>query len=341
METPIQYVTGPLGSGKSFYAVRQIAQALLRGKVVFGNVELVEDWAAIVARHNRYVRFSRSKRRHYELELRSRYLFVPDVEKMTKVKVHGIGEGRALLVLDEAHNDLNNRDWQSSESKEFLRWLSLARKKGCITYIISQHKDNTDAGARRIATTQIQVVNYKQVTRVPVMDVSLFPVPLFRAFCYLNNDAMPTGAVRAKPLWKKLYTLNWCKRLYGTHQLYGELDDDPDAIWLPRPIGEVRQEIEGSGAAALPLRQRGDSEHLSPGESVTVGAEAELVTEAARNAVVRAETAGELTLAASAFFRELHLQGEVTSRPAGSDDDSVPNGSLTHGTGGSPVSAPF
>ncbi len=255
METPISFITGPLGSGKSFFAVREIARALLHGKVVFGNVELVEGWEKIVARHNRYTRFSKSRRRSYELELLSRYLFVPEIERMRKVKIHGIGEGRALLVLDEAHNDLNNRDWASEESKEFLRWLSLARKKGCITYIISQHKDNTDAGARRIATTQIQVVNYKQVTRVPVMDISLFPVPVFRAFCYLNSDAMPAGAMRSKPLWKKWYLLNWCKRLYGTHQLFGEVDDDPDAIWLPRSLDEIRREavhlVEPVGARGV------------------------------------------------------------------------------------------
>ena len=99
MEVPIQYVTGPLGSGKSFFAVRRIAQALLQGKVVFGNVELVEDWPARIARHNRYVRFSKSRRRHYELELRSRYLFIPEVERLTKVKIHGIGEGLSLIHI--------------------------------------------------------------------------------------------------------------------------------------------------------------------------------------------------------------------------------------------------
>ncbi len=251
METPIQYLTGPLGSGKSFYAVRKIAQALLRGKVVFGNVELVENWPAIMAAHNRYVRFSKSRRRAYELELRTRYLFVPELEHLQRIKIHGMGEGRALLVLDEAHNDLNNREWQSKESKEFLRWLSLARKKGCITYIISQHKDNTDAGARRIATTQIQVINYKQITRIPVMGVSLFPVPVFRAFCFLNNDAMPAGQGRAKPLWKEFYALTWQRHLYGTHQLFGELDDDPDAIWLPRSVEAVRQELAEQAAAGV------------------------------------------------------------------------------------------
>jgi hypothetical protein len=244
METPIQYVTGPLGSGKSFYAVRQIARALLSGKVVFGNVELVDGWSKIMARHNRYVRFSAKRRAEYELDLESRYLFVPEIERMTKVKIHGLGEGRAVLVLDEAHNDLNNRDWQSTESKEFLRWLSLVRKKGANTYIISQHKDNTDAGARRIATTQIQVVNYKQITRVPVLDIALCPIPVFRAFCFLNNDAMPAGVAKSKPLWRKWYFLNWTKNLYGTHQLFGEIDDDPDAIWLPRTIEEVRSDRE-------------------------------------------------------------------------------------------------
>jgi RecA/RadA recombinase len=267
MDVPIAFVTGPLGSGKSFFAVREVARALLAGKVVFGNLELVDGWEKIVARHNRYCRFNRKRRERYEIELLSRYLFVPEIERMTKVKIHGIGEGRALLVLDEAHNDLNNRDWASSESKEFLRWLTLARKKGCTTYIISQHKDNTDAGARRIATSQIQVVNYKQITRIPVLDVSLFPFPLFRAYSFLNADAMPSGMTRTKPLWKRWYLLNWCKHLYGTHQMFGELDDDPDAVWLPRPLEAVRAEralrLAATGAAKPCPGVVADAEHGS------------------------------------------------------------------------------
>ena len=38
--------------------------------------------------------------------------------------------------------------------------------------------------------------------------------------------------------------LNWTKNLYGTHQLFGELDDDPEAIWLPRSLDDVRRELQ-------------------------------------------------------------------------------------------------
>jgi hypothetical protein len=244
-------VTGPLGSGKSFFAVRKMAQALVRGRAVFGNVELRPGWEAIVARHNPYIRYgSRKAREEYEVDLLRRYHYEPSLERLTKVRLHGRGEGRGLLVLDEAHNDLNNRDWQSTQSKEFLRWLTLVRKKGIVVYIVSQHRANTDAGARRIATTMIQVVNYKQVTRIPVLGVSLLPVPVFRAFCFLNEESSVKGQGREKPLWKEIYTLTWHRRLYGTTQLFGEDEDEPDAIWLPRPRAEVEAERAARVAAA-------------------------------------------------------------------------------------------
>jgi hypothetical protein len=240
----IHYVTGPLGAGKSFFAVRTLGNALLRGKAVATNIALRPDWAEVVARHNQYVRYSRRARREYAIELRTRFLYEPSLERLTHVQVRGHGESRALLLLDEAHNDLNNRDWQKEESKEFLRWLTLVRKKGFEAYVISQHKDNTDAGARRIATTQIQLVNWKQVTRVPVLDVSLLPVPMFTAICTLNSESL--GFVgRTKPLWKKRFLLSWHRKLYGTHQLFGEELYDPDAIYLPRSRAEVIAELDG------------------------------------------------------------------------------------------------
>jgi hypothetical protein len=233
----IYYVTGPLGSGKSYYAARKTARALLEGRVVIGNLELNEGWEKVVAAHNPWCRFSRKRRAWYESDLLRRYAFEPSLEAMTRLRVRGRGEGRALLVIDEAHNDLNNRDWMRQESREFLRWLTLARKKGFTVYVLSQHKDNTDAGARRIATAQIQLVNWRQVARIPILGVPLLPWPLFLAIARHNSEAYPTGVLRERPLWREFFPLGWHRHIYGTHQLFGETDAD-DAVWLPLPPGQ-------------------------------------------------------------------------------------------------------
>lgn len=241
----IYYVTGPLGAGKSLYAVRKIAKALMEGKAVVTNVELRPDWAEVLAGHNPYARFNKNTRANYALELRTRFHYEHDLEKLTKVKIRGRGENRALLVLDEVHNDLNNRDFKEAKNNEFLRWLTLTRKYGYEVFLISQHKDNTDAAARRIATAEIQLINFKQITRVPVVGTPLLPIPVFRAICKLNDESMGSG----KRLWREIFWLSWHRKLYGTHQLFGEELNDPEAIWLPRSIDEVRLSLVPGGLA--------------------------------------------------------------------------------------------
>lgn len=261
----IYYVTGPLGAGKSYYAVRKMAKALIDGRAVIGNVELAPDWAERVIGHHPLARFSgRRARKEYALELRTRYLYEPSLEKLGHVRVRGRGEGRALLVLDEAHNDLNNRDWQSSENKQFLRWLTLARKYGFLVYFISQHKLNTDAGARRIATLEVRLVNFKQVTRVPVAGTPLVPIPVFQARTYLNDEAIPEA--KKKALYRETFFLGWQRKLYGTHQLFELNDGDESTVWVPRSVDDVRAElrlVQGSGGGA-PTRSGGAL--LSPHE---------------------------------------------------------------------------
>lgn len=233
----IFYVTGPLGAGKSFYVVRKMAKALLEGKAVAGNVTLREDWAHILASHNPYTWASRDRKREYVRELESRYHYSDDIEFLTHLKLKGRGEGRGLLALDEAHNSLNNLDYMREETKEMLRWITLTRKKGWYVYIVSQHAGNTLRGLRNIATVQIRLVNWKQVTKFPFLEMSLLPFPVFLATARPNEEAFSkTAAARKRrPLFRELFFLSWHRKLYDTFELFGEEEFDEFAYYLPSP----------------------------------------------------------------------------------------------------------
>jgi hypothetical protein len=184
----IYYVTGTLGAGKSYYAVRKIARALMQGKAVATNVRLGDGWEHRLLSHTRYYRLARAHRKpDYRRELQARYLYLGDPFEIASVRLRGYGEGRGLMVIDEAHNELNNRSWQEVDQRAFLRKLSLARKRGWHVHIISQHKDNTDAAARRIATAETRCINWKQWLAIPIFRTPLLPWPLFLALTYPLN----------------------------------------------------------------------------------------------------------------------------------------------------------
>lgn len=234
----IDYVTGTLGEGKSAYGVRAIALSLLQGRAVAGNVHLVDGWAELVAKHNPKVR--KRDKPEFARECERRFHVADSLEELTWLKLRGRGEARGLLVLDEAHNELNNREWASKESKEFLRWLSLLRKKGWRAIIISQHADNTDAGARRLASNEVRMINWQKQTRIPIVGWSPVPWPVFLALTFPCN--LPAALFDASKIRRReFFVLGWWRRLYDTHELYGEHDQEDElALWLPSDPRERR-----------------------------------------------------------------------------------------------------
>jgi len=253
----INYVTGTLGSGKSMYAARIAARALLSGRVVATNMRFVDGWEHMLMRRAFFYKLAlrdrERKQKFWRDDVASRYAYVPEIWTLLGARLHGKGEGRGVMILDEAHNEINNREWQAENQKESLRKLTLARKRGWHVYVISQHKDNTDAGVRRIATTEIKLINWRQVVKVPVIGQPLLPFHMFLAQTFMVNQNSQVVSA-SKKVASEVFFRGWYAALYDTFEDFDAgLGDDADALWLPRVAG-----VGGHAALAVgPRAARG------------------------------------------------------------------------------------
>jgi len=227
----LNYVTGPMGSGKSFYGVRQIVAAAIAGKYAVTNVELYDDWADRVARHVKHLTTKR-KRQAIADRLRGYYVYEDDLKRAMQYRLPGRGEARGVFVWDEAHNNLNNRNWREDGRAEILAWGTQLRKLGFVGFLLSQHADNTDAALRRVCNYQVRLQNQKEQTRL--LGLRVTPWPLFLAVWLPTNTPLTQAG---KPMKVERYFLTWQRHLYDTHGLYHGLDVDTGVTVVRLPDG--------------------------------------------------------------------------------------------------------
>lgn len=238
----LNYVIGPMGSGKSLYGVRKIVASLEAGQYVISNVELKEDAFERIARRITFGRpWALRKQQKIANNLRDRFIFETDLSQAMRYRVPGRGEARALFVWDETHNDLNNRNWRERAKQyatargtdSLLEWATQLRKLGFVGYLLSQHHENTDAALRRVCNYLIRMQNQKEQTRFLGMRIT--PIPLFLAVWQPTNTPLTE---KIKPVKIERYFLSWHKNLYDTFGLYHGLsladDSQDDLILLPQ-----------------------------------------------------------------------------------------------------------
>jgi len=237
----IAMVTGAPGSGKSFYAVREIAAALERGQVVATNIELVDGWAVKVARLNVIRRMVPGRVAKTAAAYERRVLVTADLEELFAVRLHGSGEERGLMVLDEAHNWMNARTWDADETGKaaskgeavrrrlaVVRFFSQHRKLGWRVLLITQDEANIDRQVRSLFEYHVKL---KNVRNFKLAGLPIVPCNVFVAVWLWNDKTRSRVKVQMYGLRRKV------ARLYDTMALsHGmETDELTEPVFLPRP----------------------------------------------------------------------------------------------------------
>jgi len=128
-------VTGVAGTGKTLYGIQKyIIPEIKSGGIVYTNIDgLIPARIAIL----------------YNME-------IFDVEKNLRPiddlqHFYKNIEKNSMVVLDEAQNIFNNRDWQNPANSECNSYLMEHRHYGHKLVFITPHIESLDAGIRRVA----------------------------------------------------------------------------------------------------------------------------------------------------------------------------------------------
>lgn len=263
----IYLVSGPPGNGKSFYAIRKVAQSLEEGKLVAGNVELAQDWPRILARRSWPFLLNPLARRRLLRDGPSRFHYTEDLEELASIRLAGRGEGRGLMVLDEGHNWMNARSWSADDRKEIVRFFSQHRKLGWDVLLVAQHPEMIDKQVRNLVEYNVFLRNLKKAkwAGVPVVPFNLF----LAVWCWHSAQRVVVK--------REVFRLSWRKSLYDTFETTHGLDSEDGSIVLPSAPdtrglaattthGRTRPGAAGRAPAAAGASVPGDEAQEEAGE---------------------------------------------------------------------------
>lgn len=250
-------VTGPLGTGKSYYGVRKATQAIREGKLVATNFDMVDDWVDQVVRHGRLRKHTRKIDERSERFSR-RYFRITTMQELRELRVRPeppwakevepgkwvLKEGSLVVLLDEAHRWMNARSWSREGREELLEFFALARKLGMEIYLIAQRAENLDVQVRELFEDHIQLNNLRRSARM--MGIRVIPFNFFIAGW--RNHAYPDEIIRTER-----YRLGWERRLYDTMDTVSFTEGqktEGSALWLPRPSDEQPDDGPEDGGPA-------------------------------------------------------------------------------------------
>lgn len=131
--------TGTPGSGKTYEAVEKILNNLMKGKIIYTNIDGMFD-PECQEMIKSYCNLS-----DLALTIQLRQL---EPDQIADFWMHI--EPRCLVVLDEIHKWFSNRDWNDPKNKQFGYWASTHRHYGYEVVLITQNIERVDAAVRSL-----------------------------------------------------------------------------------------------------------------------------------------------------------------------------------------------
>ena len=149
----IKLYSGVPGSGKSYHAVSDIVFAVKHGKYVYTNIEL--NYKAV------------AKAAHKKLEFVKEHIFFKDTCDITiddivnSLRPHAKPkkEHQFLLVIDEAGDIFNPREWKSRDRLYWLKFFRLHRHYYIDVILIAQDDGFIDKQIRGVVELENQHFN--------------------------------------------------------------------------------------------------------------------------------------------------------------------------------------
>jgi hypothetical protein len=265
----ITLLTGSPGHGKSYTLIREIEEAVTKGKPVATNVPLHEDWPLIMARrHTLFGPFRKNAVIKKAVEFSKMVIVSDDFEELLRVRLAGEGESRGKMILDESQRWLNTRGFDNALTKDgkvmpralalaarmkILNHLSGHRHYGYDVILATQSDKSLDSQARDLYEFHSEVRNMKKL-------------PWIGFFCRMNMFLRITkwnDRARSKAGVSVYFLSKSLAGLYHTHALQ-EKDWPADVIMLPHgseiPENKIRLATLGIEEAAARLWKANEPE---------------------------------------------------------------------------------